>query len=161
MDLPKSPMDLSGRERLLMELSTAQRRLSRFCTYTPPVSSETELNYLKPEVLSALQIAKSLFIIGEKIDRYVQNVNPCFGSRMNSSWFGTRYCNRTAHTSRIRLLPVAVDSQFPVGCLQHEYQWKHCFAEPLVLLQFPFEVNVSVKGEVIAVGSLETPAGTF
>ncbi len=125
--------------------------------YTP-VSSETELDSLKPEVFRVTD-SQVLFVIGEKIDRYVQDVLP------------TSVADELAGLELdITIEPIThpefVFCQLP---LTVNFQWDtfktHVIGsivlQNLVLLQFPFEVEVGVKGEIVAVGSLEIPAGSF
>lgn len=125
--------------------------------YTP-VSSETELDYLKPEVFRVTD-SHVLFGIGEKVDRYVQNVLP------------TSVADELAGLELdITVEPIThpefVFCQLP---LTVNFQWEafrtnangSIVLQNLLLLQFPFEVEVSVKGEIVAVGPLETPAGSF
>lgn len=125
--------------------------------YTPPVA-ETELALLKPDVFRVMD-NQVLFGIGEKINRYIQNVLP--------TWVADEFAGLE--------LDIAIESSIPpefVFCqlpLTVNFQWDafrtdvngSIVLQNLVLLQFPFEVQVSVKGEVVAVGSLETPAGSF
>ena len=125
--------------------------------YTP-VSSETELDYLKPNVFRVTD-NQVLFSIGEKIDRYVQNVLP--------TWVADEFAGLALDITVEPIThPEFVFFQSP---LTANFQWDafrtnangSIVLQNLVLLQFPFEVHVSVKGEVVAVGSLETPAGSF
>ena len=125
--------------------------------YTPS-TSETELDYLKPDVFRVTD-TQVLFGIGEKIDRYVQNVLP--------TWVADEFAGLELDiTTEPITHPEFVFFQLP---LTVSFQWDvfHTNVEGsiglqnLVLLQFPFGVQVSVKGEVVAVDSLETPAGSF
>ena len=125
--------------------------------YTP-VSSETQLDYLKPDVFRVTD-NQVLFGIGEKIDRYVQNVLP--------TWVADEFAGLELDITIEPIThPEFVFFQLP---LTVNFQWDafrtnakgSIVLQNLALLQFPFEVQVSVKGEVIAVGSLETPAGSF
>ena len=126
-------------------------------TYTPPVP-ETEFDYLKPDVWRVTD-SQVLFDIGEKIDRYVQNELP---ASVADEFAGLELDIAVAPITH----PEFVCLQLP---LTPNLQWDafntningSIILQNLVLLQFPFEVHVSVKGEVIAVGSLETPAGNF
>lgn len=126
-------------------------------TYTPPVP-ETEFDYLKPDVWRVTD-SQVLFDIGEKIDRYVQNELP---ASVADEFAGLELDIAVAPITH----PEFVFLQLP---LTPNLQWDafntningSIILQNLVLLQFPFEVHVSVKGEVIAVGSLETPAGNF
>ena len=126
-------------------------------TYTPPVP-ETEFDSLKP---SAFRVTDSqvLFGIGEKMDRYVQNELP---ASVADEFAGLEL----DITVEPITYPEFVFCQLP---LTVNFQWDtfntnvngSIVLQNLVLLQFPFEVQVSVNGEVVAVGSLETPAGSF
>ena len=126
-------------------------------TYTPPVT-ETGFDSLKS---SAFRVTDShvLFGIGEKIDRYVQNELP---ASVADEFAGLELDITVEPITH----PEFVFCQLP---LTANFQWDAfrtnvnggIVLQNLVLLQFPFEVQVSVKGEVIAVGSLETPAGSF
>lgn len=126
-------------------------------TYTPP-ASETELNYLEPDVFYITD-SQIVFIIGEKIDRYVQNELP---ASVAEEFAGLELDITVEPITH----PEFVFCQLP---LTPNFQWDafntnvngSIVLQNLVLLQFPFEVHASVKGEVIAVSSLETPAGNF
>ncbi|MDE0681564.1 MAG: hypothetical protein OXI63_01495 [Candidatus Poribacteria bacterium] len=130
---------------------------SQVFTYTPPVT-ETEFDYLKPDVLRVTD-SQVLFVIGEKIDRYVQNELP---ASVADEFAGLELDITVAPITH----PKFVFCQLP---LTPNFQWDafntnvngSIILQNLVLLQFPFEVHVSVKGEVVAIGSLETPAGSF
>lgn len=126
-------------------------------TYTPPVA-ETALNHLKPDAFHVTD-SRVFFFIGEKIDRYVQNEIPIL---VQDEFEGLELditVEPTAH-------PEFVFFQSP---LTANFQWDafrtnvngSIVLQNLVLLQFPFEVHVSVKGEVVAIDSLGTPAGSF
>lgn len=125
--------------------------------YTP-VSSETELDSLKPDVFRVTD-NQVLFGIGEKIDRYVQNLLP---TSVADEFAGLELDITIEPITH----PEFVFCQLP---LTPNFQWDafrthvngSIVLQNLALLQFPFEVQVSVKGEVVAVGSLETPAGSF
>lgn len=125
--------------------------------YTP-VSSETELDYLKPDVFRVTD-NQVLFVIGEKIERYVQNE---IRDSVADEFAGLELDITIEPITH----PEFVFSQLP---LTPNFQWDvfhtnvngSIVLQNLVLLQFPFEVQVSVKGEIVAVGSLETPAGSF
>ena len=125
--------------------------------YTP-ISSETELDYLKPDVFRVTD-NQVLFGIGEKIDRYVQNILP--------TWVADEFAGLELDVTVEPIThPEFVFCQLP---LTVNFQWDafstnangSIVLQNLFLLQFPFEVQVSVKGEVVAVDSLETPAGSF
>lgn len=126
-------------------------------TYTPPVS-ETELNHLKPDAFRVTD-SQVFFSIGEKIDRYVQNEIPVL---VQDEFEGLELDIIVAPISP----PELVFCQVP---LTPSFQWDafrtdvngSIVLQNLLLLQFPFEVHVSVNGKVVAVGSLETPAGRF
>ena len=125
--------------------------------YTP-VSSETELAPLKPDVFRVTD-NQVLFGIGEKIDRYIQNVLP--------TWVADEFAGLELD---IPIEPIThpefVFCQLP---LTPNFQWDvfhtnvngSIVLQNLALLQFPFEVQVSVKGEIVALSPLETPAGSF
>ena len=126
-------------------------------TDTPPVS-ETELNYLRPEAFRVID-SHVFFIIGEKIDRYVGNEIPVL---VQDEFEGLDL--------DIGIEPITypefVFFQLP---LTPSFQWDalnvkvngSIILQNLVLLQFPFEVSVNVKGKVVDEGPLETPAGSF
>ena len=126
-------------------------------TYTPPVS-ETELNYLKPDAFRVTD-SQVFFIIGEKIAHYVQNEIPVL---VQDEFEGLELDIAIEPITH----PEFIFFQLP---LTANFQWDafttningSIVLQNLVLLQFPFEVNVSVKGEVVAVGALEIPAGSF
>ena len=125
--------------------------------YTPPVSA-TEFNYLKPDAFRVTDSQVSL-IIGEKVDRYVQNEIPVL---VQDEFEGLELDIAIEPITH----PEFVFSQLP---LSPNFQWEafntnikgSIVLQNLVLLQFPFETHVRVKGEVVAVGSLKTPAGSF
>ena len=125
--------------------------------YTPPVP-ETEFDYLKPDVFRVTD-NQVLFGIGEKIDRYVQNVLP--------TWVADEFAGLELDITVEPIThPEFVFFQSPLSV---NFQWDafrtnangRIVLQNLVLLQFPFEVQVSVKGEIVAVSPLETPAGSF
>ena len=126
-------------------------------TYTPPVP-ETEFDYLKPNAFRVTD-SQVLFGIGEKIDRYVQNELP---ASVADEFAGLELDITVDPITH----PEFVFCQLP---LTVNFQWDafnthvngRIVLQNLALLQFPFEVQVSVNGEVVAVGSLETPAGSF
>ena len=126
-------------------------------TYTP-VSSETELDYLKPDVFRVTD-SHVLFGIGAKIDRYVQDALP---ASVADEFAGLELDITIEPITH----PEFVFFHLP---LTPNFQWDafntnvngSITLQNLVLLQFPFEVSVSVKGEIVAVGPLETPAGSF
>ncbi|MCY3743854.1 MAG: hypothetical protein OXH00_22805 [Candidatus Poribacteria bacterium] len=126
-------------------------------TYTPPVT-ETEFDYLKPDVLRVTD-SQVLFVIGEKIERYVQSELP---ASVADEFAGLELDITVEPITH----PEFVFCQLP---LTPNFQWDalntnvngSIILQNLVLLQFPFAVHVSVKGEVVAIGSLETPAGSF
>ena len=125
--------------------------------YTPPASA-TEFNYLKPDAFRVTDSQVS-FIIGEKVDRYVQNEIPVL---VQDEFEGLELDIAIEPITH----PEFVFSQLP---LSPNFQWDafntnikgSIVLQNLVLLQFPFETHVRVKGEVVAIGSLETPAGIF
>ena len=130
---------------------------SQVFTYTPPVT-ETTLDYLKPDVFRVTD-NQVLFGIGEKIDRYVQNEFP---ASVADEFTGLELDITVEPITH----PEFVFCQLP---LTVNFQWDafrtnvngSLALQNLVLLQFPFEVQVSVQGEIAAVSSLETPAGIF
>ena len=130
---------------------------SQVFTYSPPVP-ETEFDYLKPDVLRVTD-TQVLFVIGEKIERYVQNELP---ASVADEFAGLELDITVAPITH----PKFVFCQLP---LTPNFQWDafntnvngSIVLQNLALLQFPFEVHVRVKGEVVAVGSLETPAERF
>lgn len=127
-------------------------------TYTPPISETALNNHLKPDAFRVTD-SQVFFIIGEKVDRYVQNEIPIL---VQDEFEGLEL--------DITVVPIThPEFVFFQSPLTPSFQWDafntnvngSIVLQNLVLLQFPFEVNVSVKGEVVAVGSLETPAGRF
>ena len=126
-------------------------------TYTPLVS-ETALNHLKPDAFRVTD-SQVFFIIGEKIDRYVQNELPVLvqdefeGLALNITVVPSTHSEFVFFQS-----PLTPSSQWDAFNTDVNGS---IVLQNLALLQFPFEVHVRVKGEVIAVGSLETPAGSF
>ena len=125
--------------------------------YTPPVS-ETELNSLKPDAVRVTD-SQVLFVIGEQIDRYVQND---ILTSVQDEFAGLELDITVAPITH----PDFVFFQLP---LTPSFQWDafrtdvngSIVLQNLVLLQFPFAVHISVKGEVVAAEALETPAGHF
>ena len=130
---------------------------SQAFTYTPPVT-ETEFDYLKPDTFRVTD-SHVLFGIGEKIDRYVQNE---LSASVADEFAGLELDITVEPITH----PEFVFCQSP---LTVNFQWDafntyvngSIVLQNLLLLQFPFKVQVSVNGEIIAVGSLETPAGSF
>jgi hypothetical protein len=125
---------------------------------TTPSTDETEFDLLKPIYYRVTQ-NEVFFVVGGKIDRYVQNKLP---ASVQDEFAGLE-------------LTVVVDSisnseltylQFP---LIPNAQWEalnvkisgNIILQNLLLLQFPFEVVMRVTGEVVAENPLETPAGRF
>lgn len=125
--------------------------------YTPSVS-ETELEYLKPDAFKVTD-SQVLFVIGEQIDRYVQND---ILTSVQDEFAGLELDITVAPITH----PEFVFFQLP---LTPSFQWDafntdvngSIVLQNLVLLQFPFAVHISVKGEVVAAEALETPAGRF
>ena len=125
--------------------------------YTP-ATPETELDSLKPDGFRVTD-NDVLFVVGEKIDRYVQNKLP---ASVADEFAGLALDIAVEPITH----PELVFFQFP---LTPNFQWDAfntslngtIILQNLVLLQLPFEVHVHVKGEVVAVDSLETPAGNF
>ena len=125
--------------------------------YTP-VSSETELDYLKPDVFRVTDSQVS-FGMGEKIDRYVQDELPASVADEFTGLELDITVEPITHPEFVFFhLPLTVNFQWDAFNTNVNGS---IVLQNLVLLQFPFEVHVSVKGEVVAVGSLETPAGSF
>ena len=124
---------------------------------TPPPKG-TEFDLLKPIYYRVTQ-NEVFFVVGGKIDQYVQNELP---ASVQDDFAGLE-------------LRVAVDSisypeliffQFP---LIPNSQWEalnlkmsgSISLQNLALLQFPFEVIMRVTGKVVAEGPLETPASSL
>ena len=126
-------------------------------TYMPSVS-ETELDYLKPNALRVTD-NQVWFGIAEKITPYVQN-------RVRASVQDQFEGLALDITGEPTTHPAFVFCQFP---LTPKLQWNafttqvngSIMLQNLVLLQFRFETHVRVTGEVVGVGPLETPAGSF
>ena len=125
--------------------------------YRPPLS-ETEVGYLKPEQWRVTQ-NEVFFAVGEKLDRYIQNELP---EIVKDEFVGL--------TLEIVIDPITPpDLVFLQEPLSSNRQWDalnvkrkgHIFLQNLGLLHIPFEVQISVKGAVVAEGPLETPAGNF
>ena len=125
--------------------------------YTP-MASENELDYLKPDVFRVAD-NQVLFVIGEKIDRYVQNELPASVANEFAGLELDITVGPITHPEFVFFqLPLTVNVEWDAFRTQVNGS---VVLQNLVLLQFPFRVHVSVKGEVVAVGSLETPAGSF
>ena len=126
-------------------------------TYTPPVP-ETEFDYLTPDAWRVTD-SQVLFVIGEKIDRYVKNE---LRASVADEFAGLELdiaIEAITHPEFVFFqLPLTVNSEWDV--LRTTVNGS-IVLQNLALLQFPFEVHVSAKGEVVAVGALETPAGRF
>ena len=143
--------------RAVTDRNSIQGESFQIFTYTPPVS-ETEFDYLKSDAFRVTD-SQVLFAIGEKINRYVQNELP---ASVADEFAGLELDITVEPITH----PEFVFFQLP---LTTNFQWDafrtnvngSIILQNLVLLQFPFEVHISVKGEVVAVGSLETPAGSF
>ena len=125
---------------------------------TPP-PDDTELRLLLKPIYYRVTQNYVLFLVGGKIDRYVQNEIP---NALQDEFAGLD-------------LSVAVDLitnpeltffQFP---LIPNSKWDalnlkingSITLQNLALLQIPFEVVMRITGEVVAEGPLETPAGRF
>ena len=125
--------------------------------YMPP-ASETELDHLKPDAFRVTD-NQVFFVIGEKIDHYVQNELP---ASVADEFVGLELDIAVEPIMH----PEFLFCQFP---LTNNFQWDtfrtkvtgSIILQNLVLLQISFEVHVSVKGEVVAESPLETPAGSF
>ena len=100
-----------------------------------------------------------MFAIGEKINRYVQNELPASVADEFAGLELDITVEPITHPEFVFFqLPLTTNFQWDV--VQDECQREHYFAEsrpPAV----PLRGTISVKGEVVAVGSLETPAGSF
>ena len=126
-------------------------------TYAPPVTA-TELDYLKPDVFRVTD-NQALFVIGEKIDRYIQNVLPTWVADEFAGLELDITVEPITHPEFVFCqLPLTLNLQWDVF---HTNVKGSIVLQNLVLLQFPFEVQVRIKGEVVAVNPLETPAGSF
>lgn len=125
--------------------------------YMPPLA-ETEFDYLKPDVYRVPQ-NQVFFVVGEKIDRYVQTELP---KAVEDEFAGLELNVAVAPTSHPELLffqfPLIPNS--PWDALNIKVSG-NIILQNLGLLQIPFEVYVSVKGEVVAESALETPARNF
>ena len=129
----------------------------RILKNTPPVS-ETELDFLKP-IHYRVTKHEVFFVVGEKIAYYVQNELP---ASVQDGFAGLEL--------HITVEPIAYPEL--IFChipLRPNFQWDalnvqvngSIILQNLVLLQIPFEIVISVTGEVSAESSLETPAGSF
>ena len=150
-------LDGSEWSRAVTDGNSIQGEGFQVFTYAPPVTA-TELDYLKPDVFRVTD-NQVLFGIGEKIDRYVENVLP--------SWVADEFAGLELDITVEPIThPEFVFFHLP---LTVNFQWDafrthvngSIVLQNLVLLQFPFEVQVRVKGELVAVSPLETPAGSF
>lgn len=126
-------------------------------TYTQ-LTSEDELDYLKPDALRVLQ-NQVLFVISEKIDGYIQKELPTL---VQDEFAGLELdiaLEPTLHPEFVFLqLPLSPNTEW------NAFNTKvngSLILQNLVLLQIPFEADVSVKGAVVAKIPLETPAGDF
>ena len=126
-------------------------------TYTQ-LRAEDELDYLKPNAFRLAQ-NRVFFVIGEKVDRYIQDDLPTL---VQDEFAGLEIDIAIEPASH----PEFVFFEFP---LRLNTEWSafrtkvdgSLILQNLVLLQIPFEAHVSIKGEVVAESPLETPAGSF
>ena len=126
-------------------------------TYTQ-LTSEDGLDYLKPDAFRVQQ-NRVLFVISEKIDGYTQKELPTL---VQDEFAGLELDIALEPTSH----PEFVFLQLP---LSPNTEWNafntkvngSLILQNLVLLQIPFEADVSIKGAVVAETPLETLAGDF
>ena len=150
-------LDGSEWSRAVTDGNSIQGEGFQVFTYTPPVTA-TELDYLKPDVFRVTD-NQVLFVIGEKIDRYVENVLPTWVADEFAGLELDITVEPITHPEFVFFhLPLTPNLQWEVF---HTNVKGSIVLQNLVLLQFPFEVQVRVKGEVVAVSPLETPAGSF
>ena len=129
----------------------------RILKNTLPVS-ETEFDFLKPTHYRVTQ-NQVFFGVGEKIDAYVHNELP---ASVQDEFAGLEL--------HITVEPIAYPEL--IFChipLRPNFQWDalnvkvngSIILQNLLLLQIPFEIIISVTGEVVAERPLETPVGSF
>lgn len=136
--------------------STAEGDYQRF-TYTQ-LSADDTLDYLKP---NAFRVAENrvLFAIGEKVDQYIQTELPVL---VQDEFAGLKLDIALEEVPH----PDFVFFEFP---LRPNVEWDafntkvngSLVLQNLVLLQIPFEAQLSIKGRVIAESPIETPVGSF
>lgn len=123
-----------------------------------PAGEKTDFDLLKP-ISYRVTENQIFFAVGGKIDHYVQNELP---ASVQGELAGPDL--------RVTVEPIPpselVFLQFPPS---PSVQWNALNMKVngsiillnFALLQFPFEVVIRVRGEVVAEGPLETPAGNF
>ena len=124
---------------------------------TPP-NEETDFDLLKP-ISYRVTENQVLFAIGREIDRYVKDEIP---AAIENDFAGLDLSVTVEPISS----PELVFLQFPPS---PNFQWDalnmqingSIILQNIGLLQFPFEVVIRITGEVVAEGTLETPAGNF
>ena len=134
-----------------------QEQVHKVFGYLPPLA-ETDVDYLKPEQCRVTQ-NEVFFGVGEKIDRYIQNELPKI---VQNEFVGLKLEIAVDPITPPELVflrkPLSSNLQWDALNVEHTGQ---IFLQNLGLLHIPFEVQVSVKGTVVAEEPLEIPAGTF
>lgn len=121
-------------------------------------TEETALDLLKPVYYRVTQ-NQVFFVVGGKIDHYVQNKLPALVQDEFAGLELTPVVDAISY-------PELTFFQFP---LIPNSRWEavnvkvngNIILQNLVLLQIPFEVLIRVTGEIVAQSPLETPAGSF
>ena len=124
---------------------------------TPPITG-TELDFLNSTYYRVTS-NEVMFTVSEKVTDYLQTELPKAAQDEFAGLELTVAIEPFAH-------PELVFLQVP---LVPNFQWDalnikvngNIVLQNLLLLQIPFEAHISVKGEIVAEGPLETPAGNF
>ncbi len=125
--------------------------------YMPPVS-QTVFDYLKPDVYRVTE-NQVLFVVSENIDSYVQTELPKAAQDEFAGLELNVAIEAISHPELV-FFHIPLTSNFRWDALNVTVSG-NIILQNLVLLQIPFEVDISVKGEVVSESSLETPAGSF
>ena len=136
--------------------NTEEPDYQRF-TYTES-GADDETDYLKTDTFRVTQ-DRVFFVIGENIDRYIQNELPVL---VQDEFAGLELDIALEATSH----PDFVLFQFP---LSPNVEWEafntkvngSLVLQNLVLLQIPIEAQINIKAKVIVESPIETPAGRF
>ena len=110
-------------------------------------------------MLFALHKIEVFFVVGKKIDRYVQTELPKAAQDELAGLELAVAVEPIPHPELIFLqVPLILNSQWDAFNVKVNGS---IVLQNLVLLQIPFEMLMSIKAEVVAESPLETPAGNF
>ena len=124
---------------------------------TPP-NEETDFDLLKP-VSYRVTEHQILFAIGGEIDRYVQN-EMLASVQDDFSGLDLSVTVEPIPSPELVFLQFPPSPSFEWNALNMQINGS-IILQNIALLQFPFEVVIRIRGEVVAEGPLETPAENF